>query len=162
VQYLYSSCKRWLAKPTVYYSRLIFQFWEKLEEPSDPKSKIAIVDDDPGIRESFSAMISNLGYASYAFESGTSFIRALSRDKLSFDLVLMDYRMPEINGIEASRIIHRYRPDLKIVLISAYDFVEKGALADGLLYMKKPFPMEAFSKIVKQTLAVPSLVRGTD
>jgi DNA-binding NtrC family response regulator len=131
-------------------------------EPSGSQPKIAIVDDDPDIRKIFSMIISHLGYSSFVFESGTSFVRALVKDNLSFDLVLMDYRMPEMNGIEASRIIQSYRPDLKIVLITAYDFVEKEALANGLLYMRKPLSMEAFSKILKQTLGVSHLLREAD
>jgi two-component system, sensor histidine kinase and response regulator len=134
-------------------------------DPSSSQPKIAIVDDDPGIREIFTMMVSHLGYSSSAFESGTSFIRALAEDNLSFDLVLMDYRLPGMNGIEASRIIQRYRPDLKIVLITAYDFVEHEALANGLLFMRKPLSMEAFSRILnqwKQTLDAPPLLREDD
>jgi DNA-binding NtrC family response regulator len=149
--------------------RLIFSpnftlSWDKLR-PSGSQLNIAIVDDDPGIREIFTMMISHLGYSSSAFESGTSFVRALAKDNLSFDLVLMDYKMPEMNGIEASKIIQRYRPDLKFVLITAYDFVEKEALANGFLYMRKPLSMETFSKLLnrwKQTLCASPLLREDD
>ena len=134
---------------------------EKLE-PSGSQPKIAIVDDDPDIRKSFSTMISHLGYSSFVFDSGTSFVKALAKDKLSFDLVLMDYRMPEMNGIEASRIIQRYRPEMKIILVTAYDFVEKEALATGLLYIRKPLSMGAFSRILKDVLGVSSLLREAD
>jgi CheY-like chemotaxis protein len=129
---------------------------------SGSRPKIAIVDDDPEIRNIFSRVISHLGYSSFVFESGTSLVRALAKDKLSLDLVLMDYEMPEMNGIEASRIIQRYRTNIKIVLITAYDFVEKEALANGLLYVRKPLSMEALSKILKQTFDVPPLLREID
>jgi CheY-like chemotaxis protein len=134
---------------------------EKLE-PSSSQPKIAVVDDEPEMRKSFSIVISYLGYSPTVFESGTSFVRALAKDKLSFDLVLMDYRMPEMNGIEASKIIHRYRPDMKIVLISAFDFVEKEALANGLLYMKKPVSMSTLSKILQQVIGIPTLLGGSN
>jgi CheY-like chemotaxis protein len=131
-------------------------------ELSGSQPRIAVVDDDPDIRKTFSMVISHLGYAPFVFESGTSFVRALAKDKLSFDLVLMDYGMPEMNGIEASRIILRYRTNMKIVLITAHDFVEKEALANGLLYVRKPLSLEALSKILEQTLGVSPLIRETD
>jgi len=121
-----------------------------------------VVDDDPDIRKIFGKVISHLGYSSFAFESGTSFVRAIAKDKLSFDLVLMDYRMPEMNGIEAAKIIQRYRPDMKIVLITAFDFLEKEALANGLLYVRKPVSMEELSNILKHGIEVPALVLGSN
>jgi DNA-binding NtrC family response regulator len=134
---------------------------EKLK-PSSSQPKIAIVDDDPEMRKSFSMLISYLRYSASVFESGTSFVQALAKDRLSFDLVLIDYRMPEMNGIEASKIIHRYRPDMKIVLISAFDFVEKEALANGLLYVKKPVSLSTLSKILGQALDIPTLLGGSN
>jgi len=120
------------------------------------------VDDDPDIRKSFSMMISHLRYSSFVFDSGTSFVNALAKDELSFDLVLMDYRMPELNGIEAAKIIHRYRPAMKIILVTACDFVEKEALAAGLLYVRKPLSMGTFSRTLKDVLDVSSLIHEAD
>jgi len=115
------------------------------------------VDDNPEMRKSFAMVISHLGYSASVFESGTSFVQAIAKDKLSFDLVLMDYRMPEMNGIEAAKIIQRNRPNMRIVLITAVDFVESEALANGLLYVRKPVSMLALAKILQQALPVPLL-----
>ena len=78
--------------------------------------KIAIVDDDPDLPLLYSQVIGKLGYKSPSiFNNGTSIVNALSADHLSFDLIIMDYRMPEMNGVEAAKIIHRYRNHTKIL-----------------------------------------------
>lgn len=120
------------------------------------------MDDDADIRKGFSRMISHLGYSPTVFESGTSFVNALAKGKLSFDLVLMDYNMPGMNGIEASQMTHRYLPDVKIILITAFDFAESETLANGLLYLRKPVSMSALSKILERVIEVPALLRRTD
>jgi CheY-like chemotaxis protein len=112
--------KKLLEEPTVYYSPVIF-LSSKMELLGD-LPRIAIVDDDPDIRKTFSLVLSHLGYSVTIFESGTSFVNALTKEKLSFDLVLMDYNMPGMNGIEASKMTHTHLPDVKIILITQTGF----------------------------------------
>ena len=117
------------------------------------KKKIAIVDDEPEICFAFSRMITYLGYPDPAiFRNGTSFVNALARDRQSFDLVLMDYRMPEMNGIEAAKIIQRYRPNTKIILVTGIDAVKEEAESDGLKYLQKPVPMGVLAAYLEVTL----------
>ena len=115
--------------------------------------KIAIVDDEPEICLAFSKMISYLGYPDPAvFKDGTSLVTALTEERQSFDLVLMDYRMPEMNGLEAARIIRRYRPNTKIILVTGIDSVKQDALSEGLLYLQKPVPMEVLAESLELEL----------
>jgi DNA-binding NtrC family response regulator len=122
-------------------------------ESDTGKKKIAIVDDEPGICFAFSRMITYLGYPDPAvFSNGTSFVNAIARDRQSFDLVLMDYRMPEMNGIEAAKIIQRYRPNTKIILVTGIDTVEEEAESEGLKYLRKPVPMGVLAAYLEVTL----------
>jgi len=105
------------------------------------------VDDEPEICLAFSKMISYLGYPDPAvFRDGTSLVKALAVDRESFDLVLMDYRMPEMNGIEAAKIIQRYRPNTRIILVTGIDSAKQEALSEGLTYLQKPVPMEVLQE----------------
>jgi DNA-binding NtrC family response regulator len=111
--------------------------------------KIAIVEDDEEIRSLLSRMLTQkLGYPPPAlFSNGTSLVKAISEDSLNFDAIIMDYRMPEMNGIEAAKIIKRHRSGLKIILVTGYDVKDEAAQA-GLLYLQKPFSIDAIMQIL--------------
>ncbi len=119
--------------------------------------KIAIVEDDPDIRSLLSITLTQkLNYPNPAlFEDGISLVNAQTEDHLSFDIIIMDYRMPEMNGIEVAKIIQRYRPGTKIILITGYD-VKNEASGAGLLYLQKPFSIEALAEVLKQEMSIVS------
>jgi DNA-binding NtrC family response regulator len=105
--------------------------------------RIAVVDDEPDLTSTYSRVIRALGYGEPSiFHDGTSLIRALMAHRDQFDVILMDYRMPEMNVIEAAKIIMRYRKGLKIVITSGYGFVIEKARDMGLPFLQKPFSME--------------------
>ena len=71
------------------------------------------------------------------------------------DLVLMDIRMPEMNGLDATRIIKEVSPSTPVIALSAYAFEEnirdaKDAGCDE--FMAKPFKVEALIEMVKKYL----------
>ena len=113
--------------------------------------KIAIVEDDPDIRSLLAVMVSQkLGYpAPVVFGDGTSLIRAMTQKGQRFDIIIMDYRMPEMNGIEAAKIIMGHRDNTKIILITGYD-VKDEALRTGLLYLQKPFSIESLTQLLER------------
>jgi CheY-like chemotaxis protein len=113
--------------------------------------KIAIVDDVEDLGQMISIVLQKLGYPSPSvFHDGTSLVRALMIDHASFDVILMDYRMPEMDGIEAAKIIQRYRKDVKIVIFSAYDFVKEKASEIGIPFLVKPFSMEQLAECLNK------------
>jgi CheY-like chemotaxis protein len=105
--------------------------------------KIAIVDDQEELSDVYSRGIEKLGYpAPSMFYNGTSMVKALTRDRQSFDVIIMDYQIPEMSGIEAAKIIQRYRKDTKIIIATANDFVKLEAIGAGLSFLLKPFSVE--------------------
>ena len=71
------------------------------------------------------------------------------------DLILMDIRMPEMNGLDATRIIKEVNPSVPVVALSAYAFEEnirdaKNAGCDE--FMPKPFKVESLIELVKKYL----------
>ena len=108
--------------------------------------RIAVVDDDKDLSDVYSKVFQKLGYpAPSVFNDGTSLVRALMANRESFDLIMMDYRMPEMNGIEAAKIIQRYRKDVKIIMLSAYDSVREKAADIGVPFLQKPFSIDQLS-----------------
>ena len=54
--------------------------------------------------------------------------------------------MPEMNGIEAAKLIKRYRKDTQVVIMTGYDFVKKEAEHIGVPFLQKPFSVEQLGK----------------
>ena len=109
--------------------------------------KIAVVDDNKDLSFVYSKIIERLGYPNPSiFKDGLSIINALTSDRQSFDVIIMDYQIPEMNGIEAARILQRYRKETKIILATGLASVEQDAIAAGLPLLMKPFSAEQLAK----------------
>ena len=82
--------------------------------------RVLIVDDEPLIRETLAELLRDEGFTVLGqAEDGEEAVRAA--EELAPDLVLMDVRMPHLNGIEATRRILAERPGTIVVALSAYD-----------------------------------------
>jgi len=117
-------------------------------------TKIAIVDDEPDILTTYSRMLLNMGFPRpVLFTDGTSLIDALSSGEATFDVILMDYRIPEMNGLEAAKIVRRYRPEIKIILATGSP-IEELAASEGFSYLRKPFSMKTLAKNIQEILGI--------
>ena len=113
---------------------------------------IAIVDDEPDLRSALSKTLSLAGYDKLElFKDGESFCETARKTR--FDVVLMDYQMPGMNGIEAAKVARECSPDTKIILVTGYASVREEALAEGFHYMQKPFSVRALTKILRSMSA---------
>jgi len=114
--------------------------------------KIAVVDDQNELSEVYSRGIEKLGYQPPSiFNDGTSMVKALTRDRQSFDVIIMDYRIPEMSGIEAAKIIKRYKSDTKIIIATSNDFVKSEAIGAGLSFLLKPFSVEQLAECLERS-----------
>lgn len=81
--------------------------------------RVLICDDEPDIASVISAYFENLGFTP---EIEMSAMRALQRvEQEHFDLITLDYLMPEISGHDALRRMAKAKPQLKFVLITGLD-----------------------------------------
>lgn len=83
--------------------------------------------------------------------NGLEAIKKYNLLKIKPDVILMDYRMPIMNGIEASKKILQIDPDAKIIFISSDSRIKNSALAIGAKnFIEKPFKIdEVLHKISK-------------
>ncbi len=91
------------------------------EENPEPKSlRLLVAEDNPSNQKVLMVMLKRMGYKPDAVADGREVIQALERQ--DYDLVLMDIRMPEMDGITATREIRKIWPENgpKIVAITAY------------------------------------------
>ncbi|HZY95012.1 MAG TPA: response regulator, partial [Candidatus Bathyarchaeia archaeon] len=94
---------------------------------------VAIVDDDEDLCSLFSLLVKSLGYhADYVAHDGDEIVHAVLEEGIEADLILMDYRMPTMNGMQAAQKILRVRPEMKIIIATADDSVRQDAIVAGL------------------------------
>ncbi|HHY91383.1 MAG TPA: sigma-54-dependent Fis family transcriptional regulator, partial [Clostridiales bacterium] len=100
--------------------------------------KILIVDDEPEHQEVMDMILSSKGYSTKTCASGMEALEILK--KTHFDLVLTDFIMPEMDGMELLKLIKSNYPDVEVIVITGY-----GTIKNAVEAMKEG----AFSYIIK-------------
>jgi len=103
-------------------------------------ANILVVDDNEGIREALSDIFSAKGYSVAVAKNGLEAL--LKVEESDFDIILMDFLMPELDGIRAYKKIRRIKPNTIVVLMTAYpddSQVEEAAQEGRLKVLEKPF-----------------------
>ncbi len=119
----------------------------------DPTS-VLIVDDEPGIALLCKRMLSRAGYVVNALTDPREAVDWLKKNKA--DLLLVDIRMPEVDGFEMSALARKLQPDISVLVMTGFGTVETAIRAlrqgvDGLLL--KPFEKGSeLVEAVKQAL----------
>ena len=82
--------------------------------------KILIADDQELIRDSLRIVLSgNTDFSVNTAANGIEVVRAVRRDKP--DVILMDIRMPEMDGVQCTQIIKENYPEIKIIILTTFD-----------------------------------------
>ena len=116
-------------------------------------SKILIVDDDKEYRENLKEILDNAGYSNDMAGSANQAMQKLGEQK--FDVVLLDFMMPGIDGINALGEFKKISPNSKIIMITAFASIENAVVAikkGASEYISKPFKIEALLLMIKQVI----------
>ncbi len=118
---------------------------------------ILVADDEALIRWSLKEHLEKAGYRVVEAGTGERAIQALgSQEGEGVSLVLLDYKLPDSDGIEVLKAVRKARPSCKIIMMSAYGTAETAAEADRLgvyRFLHKPFDYEVVLSLVRQALA---------
>jgi DNA-binding NtrC family response regulator len=111
-----------------------------------------VVDDEPLIRWSLSERLKSDGYHVLEAETGAA---ALERLRDGIDLVLLDYRLPDTDGLSVLREFKKHDPDILVILLTSFVNVETAVEAMRLgafHFANKPFNLDEFSATVVRAL----------
>ncbi len=114
---------------------------------------VLVVDDDPAHRLMITTLLEEWGYRTRDAEDGKKALDFIRANPV--DLILMDMRMPEMDGIEATRQIHGHNPAIRIVIMTAYSSIPTAveALKAGAFdYVTKPIDFEALRLSMERAL----------
>ncbi len=117
------------------------------------ESMVLVVEDDAAMREALCDTLDLAGFRVSAAAHGEAALEALEREPVQ--LLVSDVQMRPIDGHELLRRVKRRRPDLPVVLMTAYGTIQKAvqALQDGASdYLVKPFEADALVNMVTRLL----------
>lgn len=116
--------------------------------------KILVIDDEPIVRTSCVRSLSPEGYEVKSASSGREGLELLENEPV--DLVLLDLKMPDMDGIEVLKIIKNRWPETKIIMITGYSTVEtavKTLKLGAFSYLEKPFTPDTLLETVKEAFS---------
>jgi two-component system, NtrC family, response regulator PilR len=117
------------------------------------KDKILVVDDEQSMREFLEIMLKKEGYRVSLASNGEEVLKLLERD--IFDLVLLDVRMPKMDGIAVLKRIKALATETIVIMITAYashDTAVKAMKEGAYDYITKPFKIDEIKLIIKNAL----------
>ena len=117
------------------------------------KDKILVVDDEQSMREFLEIMLKKEDYKVSLASNGEEVLKLLERD--IFDLVLLDVRMPKMDGIAVLKKIKALAPETIVIMITAYashDTAVKAMKEGAYDYITKPFKIDEIKLIIRNAL----------
>lgn len=124
--------------------------------------KIVIVDDHPVVREGIGAMLKREPDFKIVGEASNGREAIEKARELSPDVMLMDLRMPEVDGVEAITRIKAEKPDIKFIILTTYsddEYIFRGIAAGARAYLLKDAPRDELFKAIRAVSRGESLIQ---
>jgi DNA-binding NtrC family response regulator len=124
-------------------------------------STILIIDDDDQLRKSFNKLLIEEGYDSKCAASGEAGLKIIQEEIP--DLVILDMRLPGMNGFETFKTIHKTEPKLPVIIMTAFGTTETAIEATKMGafdYILKPFDIPEILVVIKQALEASRFMRS--
>lgn len=112
---------------------------------------VLIVDDEENMRVTLADILAEEGYRTTAAATGEEAVALCEENR--YDMVLMDVRMPGLDGVEAFRQIRRHQEGVRVILMSAYgvEDLKLAALDEGAIaFLPKPLDLERTIKLINE------------
>jgi len=117
--------------------------------------RVLVVDDEQAVRDATIQMLQSIGYRSFQAHGGKAACELLRRYDGEIDVVLLDLAMPDMDGVQTLRELKRIRPDIAVILLTAYaedEFRSRFEPNDLTGFISKPFTREELMVAVNRAM----------
>jgi len=118
------------------------------------KLKILVVDDNREFCQNLSDILELKGYETATSHDGSEALEMVKQN--DYNLVLMDIKMPVMNGVESFKKIKEISPDIQVIMVTAFAVEEliREALREGAFgFLRKPLDFDEFFELIEQATA---------
>lgn len=118
--------------------------------PRDVRAlRILLIDDNSDVRAVTGEILADGGHAVTSAAGGAEALAIVERDPDAFDLVVTDYAMPLVSGLEVIRLVRNLRPTLPALLVTGYaDLESLSNRPDDICVLAKPFDPDALMRAI--------------
>jgi len=123
------------------------------------KPSILIVDDDEVMQQTLSDVLKKKGYEVFSVGAGNGALSIIKKNII--DLVLLDMRLPDVDGIEVLKKVKELDTEILVIMMTAYSDVQTAvsAMKSGAYhYINKPFELEELKLLIEKGLETKSLI----
>lgn len=127
---------------------------ESTTGPALPGAHILIVDDERATRRTLAELFRRMGYRAVEADSGQAALKRIARQR--FDLVILDLKMPGMDGVEVLKAARSMAPDTVFIILTAYGTLDSaiaGIRHGAFDYLLKPSPVKEIVRAVEAGLA---------
>lgn len=124
-------------------------------EKTPASRNLLVVDDETLIRWSLSERLTEAGYAVTEAEDASNALRVINTAATPIDLALLDYKLPDGDGVSLLKIIKARRPACRVILMTAFgspEMAEDAFNGGAFAIVNKPFQLDEVSRLVEQAL----------
>jgi signal transduction histidine kinase len=123
--------------------------------PGTARERVLVIDDDDGVRRFIVECLESSGYLVTASSNGADGLEQLLA--VAPDLLIVDYAMPGMNGVDVVTAARSHDPDLRIILATGYaDMEAVDQVMDADRVLRKPFKIDELNAAVHAALAPPA------
>ena len=123
------------------------------------KPSILIVDDDEVMQQTLSDVLKRKGYEIFSVGGGNGALSIIKKNII--DLVLLDMRLPDVDGIEVLKKVKELDTEILVIMMTAYSDVQTAvsAMKSGAYhYINKPFELDELKLLIEKGLETKSLI----
>ena len=121
--------------------------------PKNSPPTVLVVDDEALIRWSLSEMLGERGYSVTGAEDGRMALAAISNAAQPFDVVLLDYRLPDSADLRLLERVVSLAPTSQVIMITAHsspELIQRATALGAYRVISKPFEVENVAALVSE------------
>jgi CheY-like chemotaxis protein len=111
-----------------------------MQKRAELPGRVLVIDDEPAVQDLLERVLANAGHQVSVVDSAEAALIRLARDR--YDVIVVDNNLPRMTGLELMALVREHHPELRAIMITAYNTpaVEARARALGVMaYVAKPF-----------------------